>query len=212
MQSRQTGFTLVEITIVLVVIGLLAGGILMGLEMITQARIKSVVSDFNSVTSAYVSYQDRYRAIPGDDPNATTRWASWGAPGGNGNGYVGGAYGSNTPTDESRLFWWHLRAAGFVPGPTQNPGADTQPNNALGGIVGVQTNGLGLQGLIICSSAVPDKVAAAVDGEIDDQKSNDGKVRAFAHTGSDSREALGATPAIAYVETANNRYIVCRAL
>ena len=212
MQSRQTGFTLVEITIVLVVIGLLAGGILMGLEMITQARIKSVVNDFNSVTSAYVSYQDRYRAIPGDDPNAATRWASWGTPGGNGNGYMGGAYGSNAPTDESRMYWWHLRAAGFVPGPTQNPGADTQPNNAVGGIVGVQTNGLGLQGLIICSSAVPDKVAAAVDGQMDDQQSNDGKVRAFAHTGSDPREALGATPALAYVEAANNRYIVCRAM
>jgi len=212
MQSHQTGYTLVEIAIVLVIIGLLLGGILKGKELVNQARIKSVVNDLSGATAAYLAYQDRYRAIPGDDPNAATRWASWGTPAGNGNGYIGGAYGSNTPTDESRKYWWHLRAAGFVPGPTQNPGADTQPNNAVGGIIGVQTNGLGLQGLIICSSVVPDKVAAAVDGQLDDQKSNDGKVRAFAHTGSDPREALGATAALAYEETANERYVICRAM
>lgn len=212
MQSRPTGFTLVEITIVLVIISLLVGGVLVGIEMINQAKIKSVVNELSRATAAYLSYQDRYRAIPGDDPNAATRWASWGTPAGNGNGFVGGAYGSNTPTDESRKYWWHLRAAGFVPGPTQNPGADTQPNNAVGGIIGVQTNGLGLQGLIFCSSVVPDKVAAAVDRQIDDQKSNDGKVRAFAHTSSDLREALGATAALAYDETANERYIVCLAM
>ncbi|MGC1955272.1 MAG: prepilin-type N-terminal cleavage/methylation domain-containing protein, partial [Gammaproteobacteria bacterium] len=137
MQRRQAGFTLVEIAIVLVIIGLLLGGILKGREMIMQARIKNVVNDFNGATAAYLSYHDRYRAFPGDDPNAATRWASWGTPAGNGKGYIGGAYGSNTPTDESRKYWWHLRAAGFVPGSPQNPGADTQPNNAVGGIIGV---------------------------------------------------------------------------
>ena len=55
----QTGFTLVEIAIVLVIIGLLLGGILKGQEMITQARIKNVVNDFNGITAAYFSYQDR---------------------------------------------------------------------------------------------------------------------------------------------------------
>jgi hypothetical protein len=166
----------------------------------------------NGAPVAYLSYQDRYRASPGDDPNAATRWASFGAPGGNGNGYIGGAYGSNTPTDESRIYWWHLRAAGFIPGPTQNPGADIQPTNAVGGIIGVQTNGLGLPGLIICSSSIPAKVAGGVDGQLDDRKSNGGKMRAFAHTGSDPREALGATAASAYEETDDARYIVCRAM
>ena len=66
-KHRQSGFTLVEIAIVLVIIGLLLGGILKGQEMITQARIKNVINDFNGITAAYFSYQDRYRAIPGDD-------------------------------------------------------------------------------------------------------------------------------------------------
>ena len=68
------GFTLVEIAIVLVIIGLLLGGILKGQEMITQAKIKNIVADFSGVSAAYYGYQDRYRAIPGDDPNAATRW------------------------------------------------------------------------------------------------------------------------------------------
>ena len=65
--AKQAGFTLLEIAIVLIVTGLLLGGILKGQEMITQARIKNVVNDFNGITAAYFAYQDRYRAVPGDD-------------------------------------------------------------------------------------------------------------------------------------------------
>src|SRR5438270_6983180 len=73
--KRQHGFTLVEIAIVLVIIGLLLGGILKGQEMITQAKIKNSIADFSGISAAYHGYQDRYRAIPGDDPNATGRWS-----------------------------------------------------------------------------------------------------------------------------------------
>src|SRR5712671_3124649 len=91
-KSTETGFTLVEIAIVLVIIGLLLGGILKGQEMITQAKIKNIVNDFNGITVAVTSYQDRYRAIPGDDQNATTRWTTQ-APGkGNGDGVMAGKY------------------------------------------------------------------------------------------------------------------------
>ena len=76
MKTKQAGFTLVEIAIVLVIIGLLLGGILKGQEMITQAKIKNVVNDFNGITAAVNSYQDRYRQLPGDDLNAATRWAA----------------------------------------------------------------------------------------------------------------------------------------
>src|SRR2546422_4494153 len=95
MTKRRQGFTLVEIAIVLVIIGLLLGGILKGQEMITQAKIKNVIADFSGVSAAYHGYQDRYRAIPGDDPNAGTRWASMTNPApvpGDGNGIVAGTY------------------------------------------------------------------------------------------------------------------------
>ena len=73
MKNNQKGFTLVEIAIVLVIIGLLLGGILKGQEMIIQAKIKNAITDFSGVSAAYFGYQDRYRATPGDDPQAT-RW------------------------------------------------------------------------------------------------------------------------------------------
>ena len=76
MKRKQTGFTLVEIAIVLVIIGLLLGGILKGQEMITQAKIKNVVADFSGISAAYYGYQDRYRAIPGDDSGAAARWTT----------------------------------------------------------------------------------------------------------------------------------------
>src|SRR5260370_32331119 len=87
-RSAQAGFTLVEIAIVLVIIGLLLGGILKGQEMITQAKIKNIINDFNGVTVAVTSYQDRYRAIPGDDQNATTRWSTQATAHGDGNGII----------------------------------------------------------------------------------------------------------------------------
>jgi len=74
MTKRQQGFTLVEIAIVLVIIGLLLGGILKGQEMITQAKIKNSIADFSGISAAYHGYQDRYRAIPGDDANASRWW------------------------------------------------------------------------------------------------------------------------------------------
>src|SRR6266851_1519811 len=90
--STEAGFTLVEIAIVLVIIGLLLGGILKRQEMINQARIKNVINYFNGVTVAVTSYQDRYRALPGDDPGATARWTVQAPASGDGNGAILGLY------------------------------------------------------------------------------------------------------------------------
>jgi prepilin-type N-terminal cleavage/methylation domain-containing protein len=131
MKANQKGFTLVEIAIVLVIIGLLLGGILKGQEMITQAKIKNVIADFSGISAAYYGYQDRYRAIPGDDTGAT-RWGM--TPPARQRHRGGFAYNSATRPTESRLWWEHLRRAGFVAG----TGAQ-QPLNAVVGMMGVQT-------------------------------------------------------------------------
>src|SRR5215467_2384373 len=196
-KQAESGFTLVEIAIVLVIIGLLLGGILKGQEMITQAKIKNLINDFNGVSVAITSYQDRYRALPGDDQNATTRWTVQ-APGkGNGDGVIIGKYKDNdtsgtggAPADgkESNLFWQHLRIAGFVAGLTTGTGSGTPPPNAAGGLIGVEsgvvgTSGLGFTSTIICFSNLPEKIASAIDGQMDDSVPNSGTVRAQLQTG-----------------------------
>ena len=216
MKTKQTGFTLVEIAIVLVIIGLLLGGILKGQEMITQAKIKNVVNDFNGITAAVNSYQDRYRALPGDDLNATGRWA--GSVSGGGNGQITGLYNAATAATytavmESNLFWWHLRLAGFVGGATTGQAAGQQPANAANGIMGVETgvtatSGLGFTSAIICSSNLPDKIAIAVDTQMDDGASITGQVRAQLQTAPNPNTA--ATGAATYGETGTNQYLLCK--
>jgi prepilin-type N-terminal cleavage/methylation domain-containing protein len=229
MQRRSQGFTLVEIAIVLVIIGLLLGGILKGQEMITQAKIKNVIADYSGVSAAYHGYQDRYRAIPGDDPNAATRWAvAPAAIAGNGNGVVAGTYNNACPnvvaaaTPESCLFWDDLRRAGFVSG---NGGQ--QPFNALTGLIGVQTGdgaaatgptmlnlagGNGFVGLIMCSANLPDKIAIAVDTQMDDGSSNLGTVRALLQVAPNPAIGAAQVATPTYAETGTNTYTLCRSL
>ena len=218
MKSHQRGFTLVEIAIVLVIIGLLLGGILKGQEMITQAKIKNLLNDFNGVTAAVNSYQDRYRAMPGDDLGAAGRWA--GAVAGGGNGQITGLYNAATAATytsamESNLFWWHLRLAGFVGGATTGQAAGQQPNNAANGIMGVETgvtgtSGMGFTSAIICSSNLPDKIAIAVDTQMDDGQAGTGQLRGQLQTAPNPNTA--ATAAVSYGETGTNQYLLCKAL
>ena len=221
MKRAQKGFTLVEIAIVLVIIGLLLGGILKGQEMITQAKIKNVVADFSGISAAYYGYQDRYRAIPGDDIGAAARWTTPApATAGNGNGVVTGTYNNAgavcTAAVEACSWWDHLRRAGFVAG-----SGVAQPFNAVTGLLGVQTgNGAtppvpvlgGFGGLIVCSAGLPDKIAIAVDTQMDDGAIGTGTVRGQLHTaGPNPTVNLVVDPA-AYAETGTNVYTLCRAL
>jgi prepilin-type N-terminal cleavage/methylation domain-containing protein len=216
MKHDQKGFTLVEIAIVLVIIGLLLGGILKGQEMITQAKIKNVVADFSGISAAYYGYQDRYRAIPGDDPQAATRWTTpTAAVAGDGNGRLTGRYNeASDNTLESRKWWDHLRRAGFVAG-----SGYVQPFNAVAGQIGVQTGNAnsgspgvvlgGFGGLIICSAGLPDKIAIAVDTQMDDGAPGAGTVRGQAQT-TPNPDVDAATSA--YQETGTNVYVLCRAV
>jgi prepilin-type N-terminal cleavage/methylation domain-containing protein len=211
--KTSKGFTLVEIAIVLVIIGLLLGGILKGQEMITQAKIKNVIADMSGVSAAMYGYLDRYRALPGDDVKAD-RWG--GATKGDGNGVIVGKW--TEAGKESTEFWDHLRRSGFVSG----SGAEN-PFNAVSGKMGVQTgDGTGTGGvlgesaatkmftaLIMCSGNLPDKIAISVDAQMDDGDGNRGSVRA--------KKQAAPNPALAkddaaddYSEDGVSTYVVCR--
>ena len=177
MQARNSGFTLIEIAIVLVIIGLILGGVLKGQEMITNAKIKRVVNDFDGVAAAVFSYQDRYAALPGDDNRANARWTASGATNGTGNGVMAGAWNSTNNANETRLFWQHLRNSGLVPGETSGVGSFAQPFNAFGGIIGVEDTNYGITGLVICMGGIDGANAEIIDRKIDDGVANTGNLQ-----------------------------------
>lgn len=78
LNSRSSGFTLVELAIVLVIIGLLAGGVLVGRDMIRAAELRSITADLERFTAAINTFKDQYQAIPGDMKNATRFWGTFG--------------------------------------------------------------------------------------------------------------------------------------
>ncbi len=175
--KRQAGFTLVEIAIVLVIIGLLLGGVLKGQEL-------------RNIPLFIYGYQDKFRALPGDDAQAVahvggTLATSPAAPAVRGNGVIEGAWDSDTQTDESYLFWEHVRRAGLSAGPTNPADTNYKPRNADSGIIGITTNNnaapyiTGMQGTyIVCSTSVLGKYAKQLDSTIDDGCPNTGSLRA----------------------------------
>jgi len=179
-KHRQSGFTLVEIAIVLVIIGLLIGGVLKGRELITNAKIKRVESDFSGVSAAIYAYQDRYGVQPGDDPAASTRFAgTWGATDdGDGDGEIEGGWDATTNNSESRMMWKHLRGAGLIAGPVDNTDQSyAQPTNSFGGIVGVDSNLYSLTGQNIVFGDIPGDIAQILEARGDDGDPTTGSIQ-----------------------------------
>lgn len=183
MKQKQTGFSLIELAIVLVIIGLLLGGVLKGQELINSAKAKSMIADFKNAQIFIYGYLDRYRALPGDDAGASSHVS--GGTNGDGDGVIEGAWNSATTTDESALFWQHVRLAGLSTGPSDMTSADFFPRNSEGGRIGVQSiNGTppitGMTGTYVtCSQNLSGSIAKQIDVSLDDGETSTGTVRAI---------------------------------
>jgi hypothetical protein len=103
----------------------------------------------------------------------------------------------------------HLRLAGFVAGATSGQASTQQPANATGGIMGVQTTGMGFTSNIVCSSNLPDKIAIAVDTQMDDSNSTTGQIRGLIQS-APNPPAAATSPTVAYAETGTNQYLLCK--
>jgi prepilin-type N-terminal cleavage/methylation domain-containing protein len=148
--NKQRGYTLVEIAIVLVIIGLLLGGVLKGQELINSAQVRNLADQSSSIQAAYYGFVDRYRQIPGDMvgtqvcdvigshvpgcPGSGVSEVS--PPGGNGNGWI-----DPGNWNEASAVWAHLSASGFIQGNYKGGATDETtyrnppiaPVNAFGG-------------------------------------------------------------------------------
>ncbi len=200
--QRQRGFTLVELAIVLVVIGLIIGGVLTAQQVIQNARITNTINAIQAYQSQFQTYQQNFNALPGDDSTAANRFPNAGVTSGDGSGTIQGNFDSTTATDESVLAWADLRAAGFVK--NQVP-ATGQPANPFNGIYGFQN---GFNGVftttVLCLNNIPGAVAQAVDTRLDDATANAGSIQAI-----ETPAGGGTTGTLATAYAASSNYTLC---
>jgi prepilin-type N-terminal cleavage/methylation domain-containing protein len=197
--EKQSGFTLVEMSIVLVIIGLLIGSVLKGQSLIDSAKVKILSLDFRNIPPLIYNYKDKFRALPGDDAAAATHLkggAIASTPGTAGNGILEGNWDSTTKTDETFLLWQHLRLAGLMSGPTDlstvtdaTTAGIFLPKNEDGGQIGIESAAAHyirdpgavttfLQGTyVICSSGILGKFAKQLDTTLDDGDIQTGALR-----------------------------------
>jgi prepilin-type N-terminal cleavage/methylation domain-containing protein len=184
-RHNQQGFTLIEIAIVLVIIGLLLGGILQGQSLINSARVRNLISQMDGVKAAFYGFQDRYRALPGDFSQADKQITGVAAGvDGDGNGEIENPNGAGFY--ESIAVWDHLSHAGFITGSyvynaaQSNNTTPTNPWNAYYQLIydnvyadTAPTKRHNLK----TGNQVPVEILAEVDRKIDDGKANAGILR-----------------------------------
>ncbi|MFH0811495.1 MAG: type II secretion system protein [Pseudomonadota bacterium] len=165
--NNQKGFTLVEIAIVLVIIGLLLGALLKGQEMIKSAKIKRVVKQADEIRAAALTYEDLQRYLPGDDPAPILPGVA-----GNGNGQIAGA-------GEIAQVFIHLQAKNLIAG--SYTVANPSPTHALGGTASISW--VAVQGLTthwIQFTTMPGTDAQTIDTSYDDGNYLTGSIRGSA--------------------------------
>lgn len=204
--KKQLGFSLIELAIVLVIAGLLLAGVMRGQELIANAKVKSLASDFRNIPTYFYGYQDRFRTLPGDDRSADTHVAGTNAStnGQGQNGLIQGGWNSSTNTDESFLLWQHLRLAGLATGATDTASPQYVPRNSEGGQLGVTsvaalaavTAGTFNTAHAMCSDAILGRYALQLDTMLDDGAGNTGVMRILVNGTPGSGEAApaAATP------------------
>ncbi|MBV8938387.1 MAG: prepilin-type N-terminal cleavage/methylation domain-containing protein [Alphaproteobacteria bacterium] len=128
---REEGFTLIELSIVLVIIGLIVGGILVGQDMIKAAQIRATVAQLEKYNAAVNTFRSKYNGLPGDLLNPTNFFpgvtGSAGTTGlANGNGLIEGSGTDVMGLDgENAVFWYELFQANMIPDNNTNLGLAT---------------------------------------------------------------------------------------
>ncbi|MFT4581318.1 MAG: prepilin-type N-terminal cleavage/methylation domain-containing protein [Gammaproteobacteria bacterium] len=202
--QKQRGFTLVEIAIVLVIIGLLLGGILKGQELITSARVRNIADQNSGVQAAYYGFIDRYRQVPGDWNEDNAAQAIPGVTtGGDDSGRLDDGW------TEALALWEHMSKAGFIQGNytggDEEPDAadtDKAPRNAFNGYLvlfrtadyidaGTAVDRLNL----VLGAGIPVNVLRELDLKVDDGLPESGVMRHALSTGTPTFGAVALSTA-----------------
>ncbi len=226
--ARQRGFTLVEIAIVLVIIGVLLVGVLQGQEMIDNSKTKSIVNDIKSIQTAYNAYIDRYRNLPGDETTVTMAARGWTGPAaatGNANGILEITLADTflLTSGESQAFWRAMRGSGLLSGDPAAVGVAALPRHSAGGLLGATTGSAaagnstvyGQFGLHVCAGGLSSKQAASIDTAIDgplpanNVGANIGRVRAATGAANPLTPVAGAPAGTAYSDATQTPWTVC---
>lgn len=183
MKKSQSGFTLVEIAIVLVIVGLLLGAVLKGQELIFNTRVKSTFSMSRELTAAISAYQDRYRALPGDDGQAATRFpaAATLPTNGDSNGVIQrqtSPCAAGVQAGENCQIFYHLRLGGFISGTgSESPktawSSDVEVSQMNSFISGAAAS----PGMALNPNGITHKIMSAIDTSFDDGTPATGSVR-----------------------------------
>lgn len=174
--KKENGFTLVELAIVLMIIGIMLGIVLKGQDLINNAKVKRLYSQQREIFAAVYSYYDKYGKFPGDDNTANARWTS--SVNGNNNGLIDNNFvynctGVEAPGEESCNLWSQLRLAGIIVGSGR-----TNPQNAYGGAISVAYGTVNtIAANWIAFQNIPKDVAYIMDLQYDDGIWNTGTIQ-----------------------------------
>jgi prepilin-type N-terminal cleavage/methylation domain-containing protein len=222
--QKQRGFTLVEIAIVLMIIGLLIGGILRGQELITSARVRNIIDQKAAIQTAQIGFMDRYKMLPGDLTVDQANIVGMGAVAAGTNGGNGLINIAGDATNESVLVFQNLAASGFIScGPCMTviaPAASTINNSPVNvysdflmtGRAGSNTGPsgawwwdwrpagtAGVRNLLTTGASIGSQILAETDRKADDGNPGTGSLRL--NTAGGANAATQCAPVLATAST-----------
>ena len=175
MKQTKKAFTLVELAIVLVIIGILLGAVLKSQSLIGNAKEKRLHSLIQELQAGVLTYYDKYNALPGDDPQAQTHLDNNSTKNGNGNGLINNLITNcSDNSKESCAAWEHLRLADILSG-----SGVTNPKHPYGGpvAIGYAKMPSGDYSNLLYFYQIPKKVAKDIDQKYDDGKFDSGDIQ-----------------------------------